>query len=344
MNSFQKIIITLLILIFVFIIPGICFIYFYFKKFEVFFIPAFIGLFITFGIYTFIWKNEENKEKGISYVLCNHPYNNYFQLILSIISSINYIYYIYNVDYIKEQDKSYQYIFDYEDKILFVEIEYFLTLCFSFDLSLNIYNSFRNYNIIDIIFFIAMCSFIFIQNFLNIPYNIYLLQGCLRFLKIYRTIKTIENNTYPIFILTSKILTVIFTMSSLINFFEFPCETETPSYVICHDELKQFHNCVYFIIVTLSTVGYGDVVPVTFFGRICVICIISVGLIMVPIQINNIINFLQQKNRDDISSTLEIILKKINIIELKLENFSRHDSQVDTSRNDINERKNSISN
>ena len=58
MNSFREIIITLLILIFVFIIPGIFFIYFYFKKFEVFFIPAFLSLFITFGIYTFIWKKE----------------------------------------------------------------------------------------------------------------------------------------------------------------------------------------------------------------------------------------------------------------------------------------------
>ncbi len=71
------------------------------------------------------------------------------------------------------------------------------------------------------------------------------------------------------------------------TFAEYPCEAD--GFANCHDEFKQFHTTVYFIVVTLSTVGYGDITAGTNFGRMLVIVIIVLGLISVPLQINKVV-------------------------------------------------------
>lgn len=43
-----------------------------------------------------------------------------------------------------------------------------------------------------------------------------------------------------------------------------------------------FHEMVYFTVVTLSTVGYGDVVPLSEEGRVCVIVLIIIVLVVIP--------------------------------------------------------------
>lgn len=39
---------------------------------------------------------------------------------------------------------------------------------------------------------------------------------------------------------------------------------------------------IYFTIVTLSTVGYGDVIPQSEEGRVCVIVLIIIVLVVIP--------------------------------------------------------------
>ena len=46
-------------------------------------------------------------------------------------------------------------------------------------------------------------------------------------------------------------------------------------------EPLEFHDCVYFIIVSFCTVGYGDVTPQSTLGRITVIVMLSWSLIVV---------------------------------------------------------------
>lgn len=50
-------------------------------------------------------------------------------------------------------------------------------------------------------------------------------------------------------------------------------------------EFNSFVDGVYFSIVTLTTVGYGDVVPITTLGRLAAIAIISVGGLLIPWQL-----------------------------------------------------------
>jgi hypothetical protein len=46
--------------------------------------------------------------------------------------------------------------------------------------------------------------------------------------------------------------------------------------------LFQFHDMIYFMVVTVTTVGYGDIAPVTTEGRMSVIVIIMVIIGLFP--------------------------------------------------------------
>lgn len=39
---------------------------------------------------------------------------------------------------------------------------------------------------------------------------------------------------------------------------------------------------LYFVVVTLATVGFGDVTPLSTYGRVCIIVLILVVLVLIP--------------------------------------------------------------
>jgi Ion channel len=59
----------------------------------------------------------------------------------------------------------------------------------------------------------------------------------------------------------------------------------------------QFHDSVYFVIVTLATVGYGDEVPSTEFGRVVVLFIIFFTIVLIPAQTNELLRLMQIRSR-----------------------------------------------
>jgi hypothetical protein len=44
-------------------------------------------------------------------------------------------------------------------------------------------------------------------------------------------------------------------------------------------------DCFYFIIVTVTTLGYGDILPVTYVSRVIVLVIIMAGFCIIPTQV-----------------------------------------------------------
>ncbi|KAH8975770.1 hypothetical protein BDL97_01G177000 [Sphagnum fallax] len=56
-----------------------------------------------------------------------------------------------------------------------------------------------------------------------------------------------------------------------------------------------FFDAVYFIIVTISTVGYGDITPNSNWGRVVVICVILGAVIILPAQINRILQLASRR-------------------------------------------------
>ena len=55
---------------------------------------------------------------------------------------------------------------------------------------------------------------------------------------------------------------------------------------------KSFVDCIYFIAITVTTVGYGDISPVTNAGKVFMILFIIVGIALATILISKITNLI----------------------------------------------------
>ncbi|KAH9128328.1 hypothetical protein AeMF1_001503 [Aphanomyces euteiches] len=62
------------------------------------------------------------------------------------------------------------------------------------------------------------------------------------------------------------------------------------------DESLTLGDCFYFILVTISTVGYGDVIPVTTFGKFVTCAMILMSLVMLPKEVNRLIELLSMQS------------------------------------------------
>ena len=94
-----------------------------------------------------------------------------------------------------------------------------------------------------------------------------------------------------IFTIILTILTLVYVTSGVLLTFEAPYRL----YLISNDKRQgcssgvneaTFHEMIYFVVVTLATVGYGDVVPESEEGRVCVIILIIIVLVLIPKQTN----------------------------------------------------------
>lgn len=58
-----------------------------------------------------------------------------------------------------------------------------------------------------------------------------------------------------------------------------------------------FFRALYFIVVTISTVGYGDVHPVSVAGRAVLIVLIAAALVVIPMQVNELTELLSMQSK-----------------------------------------------
>ena len=76
-------------------------------------------------------------------------------------------------------------------------------------------------------------------------------------------------------------------------------DAKTPRYALSSAEPKHldYLTCIYFVIVTLSTVGFGDISPDTQLGRILVTGMIGVNLITIPAMVNKVLALIQARSK-----------------------------------------------
>lgn len=94
-----------------------------------------------------------------------------------------------------------------------------------------------------------------------------------------------------------KILTLFYTLAALIQLFEIPGDLLSVKFREDWADYGDwnFMNSAYFIIVTLSTVGYGDYSPSTVQGRLYTLLIIIIGIIVFTSVVSDLV---EQANRD----------------------------------------------
>ncbi len=138
---------------------------------------------------------------------------------------------------------------------------------------------FKIYSIIDLIAILPMLLTLSNLQFLRI-FRLFRIFRILRFLEHrYFFFGAITENMLIISRILFTIITIIFICSGLILMAE---KESNPN-------IASFHDAVYFSIVTLTTVGYGDIVPKTILGRFFTILIIASGLIFIPLQLTHLI-------------------------------------------------------
>ncbi|CBJ32247.1 conserved unknown protein [Ectocarpus siliculosus] len=76
----------------------------------------------------------------------------------------------------------------------------------------------------------------------------------------------------------------------------------------------QWHDCLYFTIVTLSTVGYGDVLPVTAISRMLMIVVIVVALTYVPLEVGNLIDIIGSRPKNRVGYSRHLVGNKLHVV------------------------------
>ncbi|KYQ88167.1 calcium-activated BK potassium channel [Tieghemostelium lacteum] len=105
--------------------------------------------------------------------------------------------------------------------------------------------------------------------------------GFLRVLRILKAPRLFK--LHGVTTLVNKIASLILSIIILIVLF---------ASLITEIEKVSFHDSLYFAVVTLSTVGYGDITPKTVLGRWVVITMITTALLYLPLQINQLLSTL----------------------------------------------------
>ena len=103
------------------------------------------------------------------------------------------------------------------------------------------------------------------------------------------------------------LFSLIFVYAGLIYQVEHP---------INHHGLKNFFDAFYFVVVTMTTVGYGDVTPLSEAGRAMTLLMILTGVLFIPWQLSELI---------------KQVVKTANLIEKECLNcgLSRHDPDAE---------------
>lgn len=216
----------------------------------------------------------------------------------------------------------YQLAFSDQAFQVMIGIEYFLIVSFSLDYLIGLWASvngwqfmFNYYRMIDLLCFVGVAYMSFTGHGFAAPqatYSYYLLQGFLRFLRLRRALSGLDaiaatspnwnyerqlshDYTFTLsigprqaqkIIVMFRIFLYLMSSAALILAVEFPCIDLADDPEKCTAGLQKFHMCIYFIVVTFSTVGYGDLACATTLGRMAVTFSIILAILQIPQELD----------------------------------------------------------
>lgn len=136
---------------------------------------------------------------------------------------------------------------------------------------------FSIYSIIDLVvilpFYLGLAGLGFIRIL-----RVFRILRLLRFIKRRHLVARVENeDVYTLLSISFTLFSLIFVSSGLIYFTEHQANPEV---------VATFFDAVYFSVVTMSTVGFGDIAPISTAGRVVTIIMIASAIILIPWQIS----------------------------------------------------------
>ena len=219
----------------------------------------------------------------------------YIKIIVSILTSLSYIYYI-TCTYKRSLFKSLNYIDFFICSLVIIDHVINILLAHHVFLYLVSIESLINFIIEIPPFFSLMCANYDIDKlyrFINITRVMRLTKSYLMMDIIQSKEKSVKNQILNIIF---TILLIIFISAGIIQILDLENIEEKLKIEFRIEErnnliLRQyFHHYLYFIIVSLTTVGYGEIMPLSILSQVVVICLVVVILLVIPDQTNELIN------------------------------------------------------
>lgn len=95
-------------------------------------------------------------------------------------------------------------------------------------------------------------------------------------------------------------------------------------FFITEPDVKSFSDGLWWALVTITTVGYGDITPLTSIGRLVASALMFLGLGLIAsltavISVKFIQNFVDHHTNDDVLEKLEEMQKDIDEIKRKIQ-------------------------
>ena len=184
--------------------------------------------------------------------------------------------------------------------ILYFIIHYLLRLFCSQN---RIVTFFELLNLVDLI--IIICLILCKQDSIEKSYVFYYLKiaRILRILILFKFESILQKRTNEqvgfLFGLVLTVVSIIFISNAVLLEFENKYIRDSSSYE-GEDDLYKFHDIFYFEIVTLSTVGLGDITPQTDAGRLTIILTIIITIAFIPAlpsKISNVFSLTSKYSR-----------------------------------------------
>ena len=114
-----------------------------------------------------------------------------------------------------------------------------------------------------------------------------------------------------------RLRTILFTIVASISIFGFV-------FFVTEPQVKSFGDGMWWALVTITTVGYGDITPMTTVGRFVASGLMFVGLALIAsvtaiISVKFIQNFVDHHTNDDVLEKLDEMQKDLDELKKKIQ-------------------------